>query len=149
MAYGHSSGLPPSEAPVTIAEKRKLFSPPIFFMHDHSRNDDRGVCCILYRCYRCSLLGCVQYRLKGFMWDPQRVWDQAEEGGEGGLHSHGVGVVEGRIGRNNRLDCIQCDVSKGKAGRETFLLKMGYCKCIARCMLQVHTMSLFHLSSNK
>ena len=82
------------------------------------------------------------------MWDPQRVWDQAEEGGEGGLHSHGVGVVEGRIGRNNRLDCIQCDVSKGKAGRETFLLKMGYCKCIARCMLQVHTMSLLHLSSN-
>ncbi len=24
MAYGHSSGLPPSEAPVMIAEKRKL-----------------------------------------------------------------------------------------------------------------------------
>ena len=25
MAYGHSSGLPPQEAPVMIAEKRKLF----------------------------------------------------------------------------------------------------------------------------
>ena len=25
MAYGHSSGLPPKEAPVMIAEKRKLF----------------------------------------------------------------------------------------------------------------------------
>ena len=25
MAYGHSSGLPPEEAPVMIAEKRKLF----------------------------------------------------------------------------------------------------------------------------
>ena len=75
-------------------------------MHDHSRNNDRGVRCVLYRCY-CTLLGGVQYGLKGFMWDPQRVWDQAEEGGEGGLHSHGVGGVEGRIGRNNRLICIQ------------------------------------------
>ena len=25
VAYGHSSGLPPNEAPVMIAEKRKLF----------------------------------------------------------------------------------------------------------------------------
>ncbi len=25
MAYGHSSGLPPWEAPIIIAEKRKLF----------------------------------------------------------------------------------------------------------------------------
>ncbi len=38
MAYGHSSGLPPLEAPVMIAEKRKLF----FF----SRKDDRPTGCV-------------------------------------------------------------------------------------------------------
>ncbi len=31
MAYGHSSGLPPQEAPVVIAEQRKLFN--FIFMH--------------------------------------------------------------------------------------------------------------------